>query len=274
MEEIVYPAKVLLFGEYTVLNGGSALAIPLRQYGGHWSRKTSRLDLMDFFHFLMDFKECKEEELGLAIKEHWSFESNIPLGYGIGSSGALTAAAYDRFFEKNALSNTQLKEILSKIESYFHGISSGIDPLTSFLNCPIVAKDNVVTVYEDLPIKDKLFLYDSGFKRNSKPLIQKYKNKLQSSDDFQDVVFGLSRFTERVIGELIRGEAFDKSFKEISTIQLENFKEMIPENITKIWQAGLESNSYYMKLSGAGGGGYFLVYKNSEAVGLDLIQLS
>jgi len=190
MELILYPAKVLLFGEYTVLNGGSALAIPFRKFGGHWSPQESELDLLDFFQFLTDIPGVIIDEVHLAIKERWSFDSNIPLGYGIGSSGALAAASYDRFFEKNLFDNDKIKKLLAQIESYFHGVSSGIDPLTSFLNCPIVVKQNKITVYDDLPIRDKLFLYDSGIERNSKSLIKNYKDKLNASDAFQDVVYG------------------------------------------------------------------------------------
>ncbi len=33
---------------------------------------------------------------------------------------------------------------------------------------------------------------------------------------------------------------------------------MIPNSFHKLWQEGLESNNYYLKLCGSGGGGYIL----------------
>jgi mevalonate kinase len=33
---------------------------------------------------------------------------------------------------------------------------------------------------------------------------------------------------------------------------------MIPEHFHGIWQKGIESNDYYLKLCGSGGGGYIL----------------
>ncbi|MGA0031695.1 MAG: mevalonate kinase, partial [Flavobacteriaceae bacterium] len=33
---------------------------------------------------------------------------------------------------------------------------------------------------------------------------------------------------------------------------------MIPESVHGLWQKGLETNAYYLKLCGSGGGGYFL----------------
>ena len=39
---------------------------------------------------------------------------------------------------------------------------------------------------------------------------------------------------------------------------MNNFKPMIPEKFHGIWQHGIESNDYYLKLCGSGGGGYIL----------------
>jgi len=39
---------------------------------------------------------------------------------------------------------------------------------------------------------------------------------------------------------------------------------MIPADIKPLWQKGLEDDSYYFKLSGAGGGGYFLVHTRDK----------
>jgi mevalonate kinase len=39
---------------------------------------------------------------------------------------------------------------------------------------------------------------------------------------------------------------------------LNNFKPMIPEQFHAIWQKGIDTNDYYLKLCGSGGGGYIL----------------
>jgi len=39
---------------------------------------------------------------------------------------------------------------------------------------------------------------------------------------------------------------------------LNNFKPMIPEQFHALWSKGLETNEYYLKLCGSGGGGYIL----------------
>ena len=74
------------------------------------------------------------------------FDSSIPQGYGIGSSGALVAAVYDRYANSKItiLENLtrdkllKLKQIFGLMESFFHGKSSGLDPLNSFLSLPIL----------------------------------------------------------------------------------------------------------------------------------------
>ena len=73
------------------------------------------------------------------------FDSSIPQGYGVGSSGALVAAIYDKYAQNKitVLENLtrekllQLKSIFSEMESFFHGKSSGLDPLNSYLSIPI-----------------------------------------------------------------------------------------------------------------------------------------
>jgi mevalonate kinase len=41
-------------------------------------------------------------------------------------------------------------------------------------------------------------------------------------------------------------------------------KNMIPEQMQKLWRYGLESDKYSMKLCGAGGGGFLLVFFYEE----------
>ena len=83
------------------------------------------------------------------INDNLFFKSNIPQGYGLGSSGALVVAAFYNRYAKKKISLQQkltknklqkLKNIFSKMESHFHGESSGIDPLNCYLGLPILIK--------------------------------------------------------------------------------------------------------------------------------------
>ena len=44
----------------------------------------------------------------------------------------------------------------------------------------------------------------------------------------------------------------------LSKVVLKHFKPMIPKSFHQLWQHGIESNDYYLKLCGSGGGGYIL----------------
>ena len=53
--------------------------------------------------------------------------------------------------------------------------------------------------------------------------------------------------------------------KLLSKFQFEHFKPMIPALFNKVWKRGLDSGEYYLKLCGAGGGGFILGFtKNYE----------
>ena len=46
--------------------------------------------------------------------------------------------------------------------------------------------------------------------------------------------------------------------KKLSRVVLNHFKPMIPKQFHSLWQQGIDSGDYYLKLCGSGGGGYIL----------------
>ena len=44
------------------------------------------------------------------------------------------------------------------------------------------------------------------------------------------------------------------------------FSQMIPKNFKRIWKEGFNTNKYYLKLCGAGGGGYLLGFCKKESL--------
>ncbi len=257
-----FPAKILLFGEYTIIGGGSALAIPFDQYQGQW-QPASETTLQGFFEYLLELEGVDSDRVQQAVAERWQFGSSIPMGYGLGSSGALSAAAFDTFFQP-VKTMVELKAKLSEIESYFHGQSSGLDPLTCYTHQPIRVEAGHISQAKGLTLPPQLHLYDSGIARNGKPFIQYFIDRLQDETDFKKVVASLNQFNEDIIKALIARQDIQALFREISYTQFNHFKHMIPSAVATIWKKGLVEESYYMKLSGAGGGGYFLVWVVDE----------
>ena len=65
-------------------------------------------------------------------------------------------------------------------------------------------------------------------------------------------------------------ERFFSSLKELSVLQFEYFREMILPEYESVWMQGLESGEFYLKLCGAGGGGYLLGFATDKQVIEDL----
>ena len=142
--EYRFCSKILLFGEYTIIKGSRGIALPLSQYFGEFKqdknevKKKSTLDLGDFCDYLKG-SNLLSNNLDLVsfskdIKDGHYFASNIPQGYGVGSSGALCAAVFATygkdFKRKDFYSSDELrflKDIMALMESFYHGASSGLD---------------------------------------------------------------------------------------------------------------------------------------------------
>ena len=150
----MFPSKIILFGEYATLVGAPALALPLTQFAAKWSRENdtnrenSQKSLWQLFLYLENLKKqktllCDIDLIAFANALNTGFwiKSNIPNGYGLGSSGAVAAAVYHEFCSTPNLDLVVLKQILAQIEAHFHGTSSGIDPLISFVKEPLLIKN-------------------------------------------------------------------------------------------------------------------------------------
>lgn len=262
-----YPAKLILIGEYTIIDGGDALAIPYDRFSGSWKKVNDKTDLEAFFKYLGALEDVDSKLLDEAISGNWTFESSIPRGYGAGSSGALTAAAYDTFFHEKELELEELKKKLGLIESFFHGKSSGLDPLISFLKQSLVVKNNSILPLEHFKIPDGFYVYDSGQTRSGKELIQFYqRNKTQLP--LLLTIKELKELNASLIDAIKVGNhtSIRKLMKALSHLQFAFFEKMIPSTVKKVWLKGLSSDAYYMKLCGAGGGGFFLVYDLSKEI--------
>ena len=110
MSSSVYSSKILLFGEYSIVLNSTGFAIPYPLYEGRLNLRAGNRDkgsqkkILEFIEYL----KIKEKNLpgfdwlkiNKDIANSLFFKSNIPQGYGLGSSGALVAAFYDRYAKK------------------------------------------------------------------------------------------------------------------------------------------------------------------------------
>jgi mevalonate kinase len=278
----LYAGKLLLFGEYTTIRGSLALALPLPIYEGKWAQdQTDRSNyppLISFIEFLEQKKAAQQLHIQLdlakfrnEVSQGLYFKSNIPMGYGAGSSGALCAAVYDRFTYAPINRTDEghfalLKKQLASLEAYFHGSSSGTDPLICYINRPALLEPSghvkLVRPVASQNMPGYFFLIDTGRARHTAPLVKLFMEKCEDHDFTNHLHHELITYNELAINEYLSGarERLLSHLKDISAFQLSYFKEMIPEDFITIWQLGLDTGQFALKLCGAGGGGFLLGY--------------
>ena len=287
LKESLFYGKVLLFGEYGIIQDSMGLSIPYDNYQGSlifhsenkemadWSNK----ELLKFYEFLnaLDLKNelpCKLDlkKLYKDINRGLLFDSSIPKGYGVGSSGALVASIYssyaiNRLRSDGNVSNSsilKLKKIFSELEAYFHGKSSGLDPLICYLNLPILIKSkndlNAIGIPAQGNSKGGIFLLNTGNPGETQPMVNIFLDKLKEEGFRKMLKKKFKKYNDACIEAFLEKDfsPLFSNMKNLSKIVLENFKPMIPNNYQKIWEEGIQSNAYYLKLCGSGGGGFIL----------------
>ncbi|MEN9325713.1 MAG: Mevalonate kinase [Bacteroidota bacterium] len=288
MKGPLFYSKILLFGEYGIIQDSKGLSIPYNFYKGALKSdenptneaKKSNQSLVKFVTYL---KQLQSEQPDLVtfniellqndVNNGMYFDSSIPQGYGVGSSGALVAAIYDKYAANKitVLENLtrekllQLKSIFSNMESFFHGKSSGLDPLNSYLSLPILinSKDNIEAAgipSQSATGKGAVFLLDSGIVGETAPMVNIFMENLKDQGFRKMLKSQFIKYTDSCVENFLQGDmkSLFKNTKELSKVVLSNFKPMIPEQFHQIWQNGIETNDYYLKLCGSGGGGYIL----------------
>lgn len=284
MKSPLFYAKILLFGEYGIIKDSKGLAIPYNNFRGalkinadlNGPAQKSNEGMRRFYEYLkeldselVDFNfEAFQKDLDAGMY----FDSSIPQGYGVGSSGALVASIYDKYALKKitVLENLTreklltLKAIFSEMESFFHGKSSGLDPLNSYLSLPILinSKENIepAGIPSQKEGKGAVFLLDSEQIGETEPMVNIFMNKMKNEGFRKMLSEEFSLYTDACIDDFLSGNVSSLfgNVKKLSKVVLQNFKPMIPKAFHKVWEKGIHTNDYYLKLCGSGGGGYIL----------------
>ena len=68
------------------------------------------------------------------------------------------------------------------------------------------------------------------------------------------------KYTDACVEDFVKGnvKSLFSNTKQLSQVVLSHFKPMIPSQFHDLWKRGIDSNDYYLKLCGSGGGGYIL----------------
>ena len=285
MKGPLFYSKILLFGEYGIIKDSKGLSIPYSFYNGALKMDDnvsedaiqSNQNLRLFAKHLQTLEErlvsFDYQSLITHLNEGMYFDSSIPQGYGVGSSGALVAAIYDKYAHEKItiLENLtrekllKLKMIFSKMESFFHGKSSGLDPLNSYQRLPILINSNNHIEATGIPSqqssgKGAVFLLDSGIIGETAPMVNIFMEKMKQEGFRKMIKNQFIKHTDACVDDFLQGDikSLFKNTKQLSKVVLSHFKPMIPKQFHELWKKGIETNDYYLKLCGSGGGGYIL----------------
>ena len=287
-----FPAKILLFGEYSIITGSKGLALPFDLYGGQLAFPTGKMSPAEKEASLSSNRQLKE--LANYLEENTTeshtfdvvafrkdlanglyFESNIPNQYGVGSSGALTAALYHRYANTDTESMTlpEIRQQMAVIESFYHGTSSGLDPLVAYVQKPVwIESCEKISLVAGWPEKflDEyaVFLIDSGLPGGTGDLVNWFMEQHQDAGFREVFEKELSDNIDLLVDDLLneRIDRVHSMLQQISSFQLNRFRPMIPMGFRKHFRYGLETGDFTLKLCGSGGGGYLLGFTKNRVV--------
>lgn len=282
-----YHGKVILFGEYSMIFGSDALLIPHYSTYGEWSSVINRpserayesnREIRKLYDYLRNgdgFRILDLRRFEMELDAGLYFDSNIPLGYGVGSSGALVAAIYDRYKLIDINDISKLKDFLAKMESFFHGSSSGLDPLQCYIGKPFIlsqreesqSQQPTAKILNDDFISDDIhiFLIDTKIKSPTAPLVDYFKERRKDKDYLNKFDNEYVPLVSKCIDTLINkvDDDFFSYLSSLSRLQLELLSHTIPDHFKDYFLKNINEDAFQVKLCGAGGGGYLLGFCKS-----------
>jgi mevalonate kinase len=268
----IFNGKVILFGEYSVMAGSSVLIIPYRLATAQLSFAEGKADdsirrsndvLSRFSDFLDSNKEIREfidtESFTRDVAHCLYMNSSIPEHKGLGSSGALCAAVYDSYKRSEVRNMHNLQQLFAGMESFFHGTSSGVDPISIYAGAPVIIENSDYKLPE-MVNENKLFpfLIDSGITCETAPLVNEFRNFYNQSSYKSEFRHEYVPLVDISVESWKNGILDMKQVSALSDAQTRFLSPMIPDAIKPVWNAGPDTGLYSIKLCGSGGGGMFL----------------
>ena len=293
-----YPAKIILFGEYGVLLGAKALAMPYSKFSGQIilkpahntntdellaSSHTSLKKLYQYFRSnAINFQHLNLDLFEIELTQGVLFQSTIPNGSGLGSSGVVSAAIYGRYlFEGSETADLMvIKQRLSAIESCFHQVSSGIDPLISWINKPIlIDAQNTIIREIDLTAFFKtytLFLINSNKQGETGVLVANFMTKFNQADFKEQIENNYIPIINQTIESLLANDfsTFEASLTEYSSFQRSQFDWLIAEQYLEHFEYGISTGEFQLKICGSGGGGFLLGIAKDRIIAENYFKLN
>tara|TARA_Y100000590_G_scaffold369596_1_gene430948 strand:+ start:852 stop:1850 length:999 start_codon:yes stop_codon:yes gene_type:complete len=202
-----------------------------------------------------------------------SIKSDVPPGSGLGSSGTLAVNLVNAFHHidnKKKIKPLELSEKAYKLEAEIFkkaiGKQDHMPAAFGGFNFIEYKKNKIVVT----PFKNKIsnaltencLLFYLGMTRDADKILRRQEKRVQSnSDEMIDVLKTMNKLTRKM-----RNDLNDGNFKEVgNTLEIawelkKKFTKGVSNKfIDKVHNLAIESGAYGAKITGAGGGGHFLV---------------
>lgn len=258
-----------------MLRGGNALSVPSSTHSGElkYGAKTSEdLKSHNSLQRLMQFLEqeftehINWEQWKKAAAEKVFFDSNIPQGYGVGSSAAVLSAILHEFGKNIPTETLALKELLGNMEGFFHGKSSGLDALVCYLQKAVEIKQGKISIGQSPQqfISEQMQLIDSKQNGLTAEMVSTFKSQpTEFYEAFDKEYVGATNSAIEALNADDRLAVFEAS-KTLSSFVFGQMQWAIPQSLKPIWEEGLQSDKFCLKLCGSGGGGFAMKISNSS----------
>lgn len=252
MRSVTYkaPAKVILSGEHAVVYGKPALISGLGQYITI-TVSDGKSDEGTISEIIQPVIEVVQKHLKNASypEVSISFQNEIPIGRGLGSSAAgavaLTAALV-HFYTGKAPEKDLINTLAYKAEKHFHGTPSGADNTTCCFGGLIFYRKEfeflktISALNCKLPeaIESKLFLIDTGKPLESTAEMVKQVSLFYNGNpaEADEILYKIEKTTKRMVVSVIKED-------------IEGFRKAIEENHNYLVQLGVVSQNAINLLS-------------------------
>jgi len=214
-----------------------------------------------------------------------SISSDIPVGFGLGSSAAYNVCIVNglclltnKLLNNNIFNKKEILLLSNENEKIFHnGTPSGIDASCSLYAGVIIF--NSIHNFKNIDIpknnffseKIKFILINTKIQRNGGEFIKNVSNfKKNNPKLFNDLINEIGDVTNNIIKLITKDKSNEKDFSdffELIKLNQQLLKKIFVSNdeINKIINL-LEENGYVGKISGAGGGGFIICFVLKEKV--------
>ncbi|NMP23681.1 mevalonate kinase [Sulfobacillus harzensis] len=267
--------KAILMGEHAVVYGFPAIAVPLPDL-----KVTATATLREGDSWLAcsyyqgPLGDVPGELAGLHLlvaevlkrfRWQWSvgvsIESDIPAGYGLGSSAAVAAAVARALYHlaDAALSREALLDLVAISETVCHGAPSGVDALvTTGLNPLWFVRGNSPELIS-IPVPMFLVVATSSQSSNTRDTVQQVRVMQERLGSGAGPVHRIGALTVASRTAIERGD-----YPYLGALMIEGHRELAALNVTTpelehLIATAIHHHALGAKLTGGGGGGSIIV---------------